>query len=577
MEERSDLAVTTFMRTRENTILKDPAHRLTAEVTEGNRLRSMEWASVSLLFAWTIGLQVVEWPALIYPTFDSNFYHDSAVFGLAGQLLRDGGIPHVSFWDHKPPLIHLINAVGLFLSGGHVWGIWMVGLTAMLSGLLVAYAAMRKLFGPAAAIFGVAFFAFGIHRGHGANVTELYALPLQFAATLILIQWRAADERDFSTGVLLGVLGGLAFLLRANLIGAMVSVGLVLTITLLWRWQFSSWLRFMAGGLSGVVLIILPLILYLWLRDAFYAFLDQAFHYNLIYSSKPWAIRVHAAFTGLQFSSLYAPLFIPIAGWLIAFSRLNPWGQDNYQWSIALFIVIWLPVEIVFASLAGRDYGHYFIPLLPPLSFLAAFLVSEIATYAEISFQRQRQQQYVIIAILVALAIVPIADAAAHVKDHGLPRQHMDDIAPVVDYVRCHTRPDESIFIWGHAAAVYFFSDRRPASRYIYPLPLLTPNYADAPLIQGFLTELEKSAPAIIIDATAGEDVVPPLDQWNPNWRFPSSGSEPSYWTMTPELKHFYDYVWDHYTVADTIGRLGWKVYRSRSSLPSTRMCRQVE
>ena len=63
--------------------------------------------------AWVVALTFLRWPAPLYGQFGSNSTIDSAFFALAGRLVRDGQIPYVAFWDHKPPLIYLIDALGL--------------------------------------------------------------------------------------------------------------------------------------------------------------------------------------------------------------------------------------------------------------------------------------------------------------------------------------------------------------------------------------------------------------------------------------------------------------------------------
>ena len=40
---------------------------------------------------------------------------------------------------------------------------------------------------------------------------------------------------------------------------------------------------------------------------------------------------------------------------------------------------------------------------------------------------------------------------------------------------QAHTSPDDRLFVWGLEPLVYFLSDRRPASRFMHAIPLLTP------------------------------------------------------------------------------------------------------
>ena len=50
---------------------------------------------------------------------------DQSVFIYVAEGLLDGDIPYRDRWDHKGPLIYLLNVVGLLIAG--IPGIWLVG------------------------------------------------------------------------------------------------------------------------------------------------------------------------------------------------------------------------------------------------------------------------------------------------------------------------------------------------------------------------------------------------------------------------------------------------------------------
>lgn len=49
---------------------------------------------------------------------------DAGVFLYAAQVLLDGDLPYRDVWDHKPPLIYVLDALGLLLGGGSPLGVW---------------------------------------------------------------------------------------------------------------------------------------------------------------------------------------------------------------------------------------------------------------------------------------------------------------------------------------------------------------------------------------------------------------------------------------------------------------------
>lgn len=535
-----------------------------------------EWIIGGLATAWVVGHQLLQWPAWLYPIFVSNSNIDSAFFAFAGELLRKGGSPYLAYWDHKPPLVHLINAAALTVSNGQVWGVWCASLGALLSALLLAYHTLRQAFGMPGLILGLTFFALSLSAVLASNLTEEYVLPIQWAAVLVFVRWNRTEDKSYWTGCLLGAFGALQFLLRPNLIGAVLSVTVVLTVVTLSQRKRQTWGLLMAGLLSGALLIGAACLGYLALNGSLSAFLDQVFRYNMVYSAASWKLRIRAALSGLKGASVYGAV-LPFAGWLLAIYKVRQFRRTDPCYPLYLLSIVWLPIELLFACLSGREYAHYFIPLLPALSLLTAVLAAELIPA---SLKSSKGPDFaplrIVIACAIAMAILPVADMLITMRDRGLPKGRMDQITPTIQYIREHSEPQASILVWGHAADVYFFSNRKPASHYIYPLPLLTPGYVNSQMVQGFLDEVRAAAPALIVDATMTsniyEDLVPSLTVWDGDWRYPDPRREqyahwraPSWWTMTPALKAFYDYVSQHYAESAKIGPRGWVVYQRRT------------
>lgn len=564
----------TFGTTETATI---PAERAT-------RIMVIEGIAVLVLLLWIGLVHFIEWPAPLYPSIISNSSIDAAFYAYSGELIRTGGAPYLSFWDHKPPAIHLINALALSLSDGHVWGIWLISMMTLLTAALFGYFAMRKAFGVLPALFGLAFFALSLSLILASNMTEGYVLPIQWLAVLLFVYQRSFDGSEHWLGGFLGILGTVAFLLRPNLIGAVLSTSLVIWFVLAMERRHWGWVRFIMGGFIGVAFVTLLLIGYLWQRGAVSAFIDQVFHYNSLYVTTTWHARLWAGITGIRATAFHGAIALSLAGWLIALTRLRHSWPASFTPAL-LLSAVWLPIEFLFSTLSGRQYGHYFMPLFVPLSFLAALCASEMrSAFAELFGGMELRSRAVIIALAAGLAFLPFAHLFFKVRDHGLYPTRMEQIAPMVQYIQTATPPDAAILVWGHASDLYFFSQRKPASRFIYPLPLLTPGYATPELIDQFLGEVRRSAPALIIDAAvnndakdfarkkgqdrigAGEDLVPSLETWNPSWHYPrlATWQGSYYWTMTPSLKSFYDFVADQYEPIDRLGPQRWTVYKRK-------------
>lgn len=536
--------------------------------------------ALALSLAWLTVVLLITWPALFGQVFSYEALGDSAVFAYAGELIRKGGAPYVSFWDHKAPLIFLIDAAGLTIAGGRLWGIWLLNWGALLAAVVLGHQAMRRAFGSLGAMLGTVYFAFSLPLLLPSNLTEGYALPLQWAAVLLLVRWRDTEGRAYVLGLTLGVVAALSFFLRPNLIGAQVSVVLALSIKLLLERRAGEWVRLIAGGVTGVLAIGALMIGYLAFKGSLAAFWDQGFRYSFLYAKASTGLRVRAAVWGVREATAYGSFALSAAGWTFALARLSKsWRREPIS-PILLLALLWLPVELLLAAMSGREYPHYFVTILPPLALLASIFGAEIVALgvqarASIAAAWPRR---VLVSAAAAIALLSTSMGALTFRDSDAPVRGKQ-VAATAEYVRTHSAPHAPLLVWGQAVDVYFLSGRPAASRFIYSLPLLTPGYADSALVRGFMREVEHAAPQLIVDATANppkpEDH-PSLGMWEPNWRFPTDmGPNVLWWSMTPAIKEFYDYVAKNYAVADTVGPSRWVVYRRLGAAPAQQMKNQ--
>ena len=551
------------------------------------------WVATLIGALWLSAVLAVVWPALRHPVFVSNSNVDSAFFAYAGDLLRRGGTPYVTFWDHKPPLVFFIDALALTISGGAVWGVWLVSLAMLLLSLVLAHLALRRAFGAVPAALGVCVFAFTLPSMLASNLTEEYALPLQWGCVLVLTRWATVrgepvwrPVREYLRwGVTLGVLGGLAFALKANLVAAPISVAIVIAATLLLERRLSATTRFIAGAIGGAAIVWGCIVAYVAARGAFDPFMDQVFHYNFLYVGTTWGQRIRAAISGVESATRFSSVAMPFVAWalsvVVVARGLTTRADRGATFALRAFGVVWLPMEVVFASVSGRPYLHYFVVLLPPLAYLTASFGSEIigGRVPTRSMRSSRRGAGTGIVVLLATAVVvaSVLSTGVHLRDSSSEstkdrRQQIDETA---QYVRTHSAAGAPLLVWGHASDVYLFAQRPPASRYVYSLALLTPHYADATMVDRFIAELRSSAPPLIVDATTGlaegERLVPSLGRWDPAWRYPTDqGPQVRWWSMTPELRAFYDYVASTYAVVDSVGPMRWPIYQRRDLMPTS-------
>ncbi|MFN3648256.1 MAG: hypothetical protein ACK47B_01645 [Armatimonadota bacterium] len=423
------------------------------------------------------------WPAfavpvlLLLPTLLFAWGRDPATFAYVGQVIVDGGMPYRDAWDIKPPGIYLLYAALRLLSPDGGWGymatvrsfdVLLAGVTGLLLAQLVRHWG-RPEWGTAAAAWYAALYLSGTYWSLGQ--AEAWANPLVLGAALLLLQAGASDRIDTARLCGAGLLLGAAALLKFTA----VLPALPFLIPALYRKRLFRAAALVLGGL-------LPLLAaFLWLRagNAWDAYLEIQRDFVVPYTrlTAPGAaegLLGIAAQTGRWLLKVWPAALLGLAGaWL--------WRSAGRGLVVGAFTAGLLTVWV-----QHKYFAYHWQPALPWLALLAA------AGGASVLRQRPRWSALAptlaAAAWLLAMYGGTYLDAARYAAGL-LPRDqwyarfgrpHGGDYSFLAgvwaaEYVREHTKPGETVLVWGFEPNVYLFSDRRASSRYFFNVPLTAP------------------------------------------------------------------------------------------------------
>jgi hypothetical protein len=494
------------------------------------------WARSALIALAVLAVAVPNLPFGRVPS------EDAGVFFYVANTLLAGGVPYRDVWDHKPPAVYVIDAVGL--AAGGPLGVWVLQLAALAIAAVLSYRAMASAFTATAAMAGTLAWILAAPRlfledGTQTSFVELYALPLQFGAFGLYTVSTA--RRSAFSGLLLGVAG----LLKPTLIGTWVALGL----RELWRFARGDdrrgvFGRLMLLGAAAALVLVIAVAAFAIAGGLPWA-VDQAVRYNLLYSAfaTPSA-RIDAVLDGARLTVPSGLFAAGVLGWALAITdrRTRP-----VLVSLALLA---LPVEIVLAT-SGRAYHYYFLAWLPSLGVLAGYLASRALSF------RPRVGTILVAVALVAMSVRPTMLVArlAVLGDDGASRG-------AATYVREHSAPGDLVLVWGSRTEINVLAERRSPTMYVYQYaPLATRGYSTPGRFTAFLEDLERTRPLLIVDASKDSVVTPPLDRAGfASW----TSTEPQY-VWPPGAARIVDFVEANYEKVTTLPQTGWPVWRLRS------------
>jgi len=497
---------------------------------------------------------------------------DSGVFLYFGQQILKGHIPYRDMWDHKGPVVYYINALGLFIGQGSIWGVYLLEYISLLCSLMLAYSVTARAFGPLPAFFASVLLLCGyFYVIENGNFTEEFTLPLSFAA--VYLYWRSLDRK---TGwgllyiFLIGVIFSISFLLRPNNTGVAVSIALTIFITGILASRKYGLAKEIPAFALGAAAILAAVLLYFKSEGALGYFYDSFIRYNLFFSTNTAGHRLGSVFNGLRtlwHSGLPA---VALTGWIIGLVTTIAKPDLGDRRTVLVCVgLIGLPVELALSGISGRTPSHYYINWLPALTILTACMVSEFlrnfsGAVINLAGHKTKLSHLWVLSFLIVLSILPLLQISYGVRNFA--RSGGLKNPPVSGAVKRHLNDGDYLLMWGAEAGVNYLTGAASPTRYVYQYPFYTCGYSSAEMIDEFLGDIARNKP-LIVDTSSTNEVIPPLDSKERKaWKYvPKAGYAAEPCPMNPKMKDVFEYIDRNYELVDSAGQPGWKIYGYKS------------
>jgi hypothetical protein len=422
---------------------------------------------------------------------------DSGVFLYTGWRFISGDIPYRDVWDHKPPLIYVVDALGLSLTPDSLWGVWLLQFIFIFLTFFLIYKVLDREFGIAAALAGSIALASGLltllEQG---NVTEEYALVFQALCIWLFIR---AQKQNFpvQASFWIGLCAGLAFNFKQTTIGVWIACALILFAVRIFqrRSPVPDFLSLLAGWLIPSILFVI----YFASQNALRDYWEQAFLYNFIYIGKHEGIRrlIPVFFKGFLLLGQGGVLHLAALGWLAGLGYV--WvNRKVTQHPLILIALVSLPIEVILISISGRSIIHYYLTPLPVMAILTGALIYTARPLLEKipngSFQKvNRWTPAILLLVVILFQFGQIKSYPERVRASSL-----NEYAPVIDYIAKNTQERDKVLIIGAESAINFLTRREAPTRYVYQYPLAL--LGRRPMFEEYFNQILENKPLLIVD-----------------------------------------------------------------------------
>jgi hypothetical protein len=412
-------------------------------------------------FAVCALLVVLRGAALVVDVLDP----DEAGHAVHTAVWMDGGVPYVDFIDNKQPLVYAAYRAVFALFGRSLVAVHAVTLPWILAtaGFVAALAAAGGAGTAVARVAVVLFILAGsdyIEKDMLSTNTEvLMNLPLAGAFWLLAATSGNASHRAAAAA---GLGFGLAVLF--NLKAAAAAPALFAALWIPGRRGAGVNTALAVVGAAAPILVALA---YFQAHGA----LDDAWFWNIELNMKYADAGVRLGFATLRRGIVYGYprlllfMLATLPLWIAAGAAMREGWRDGRLRPTTLVGALWLAGSLGAACLGGRFYGHYFIPILPPLVWLAAPPLKRLLT--EGAPERCRVlRAATLLALVLPVAVFTVLGwirIAAGDLDGLRP-----EVAAVAGEVKARTGPGDRIFVWGYWPQLYYYAQRPPATRFVY-------------------------------------------------------------------------------------------------------------
>lgn len=416
----------------------------------------------------------------------SDSEKDSSVFLTVAMMMNKGYMPYRDTFDHKGPLLYLINYLGRRISAYR--GVWVIEFISMFSTFLFIYKIARLKCGKALSyIVLLLSISLLFDFFQGGNLTEEYAMPFLAGSMYIFLDYFLNSKISVFRLVFCGLCFGGVCLLRPN----MISLWIVFCIAILFKCirdkSYHDLMFYITYFWVGFLLIVVPIVLWLAINNCIIDFWNVYIRFNFAYSSMSVDKRWSSFFYFLDKPAMLISIVISV---YLFFNSKERFLYGTY--------CCYLFCTLLLICMSGRTYDHYGMILVPAVAFPIASLFGVcIKSFSE---HGSRTVSFLIALYFLYALILPdwISTVSALSRVYRLrEEEHKSELVnEVCSIVDLNSTYDDKISVYGNWDIIYLLSDREHATKYSYQFPL---GQVKSDIMDEYFDELQEQLPPIII------------------------------------------------------------------------------
>ncbi len=286
-------------------------------------------------------------------------HRDSGIYLYLGKQLLSGKTIYSEIWEHKPPFIFYINALGLLLGGSSGWGVWGLEVAFLSLTVTISYFTLRSKLDPLASLLISTAVYSATFQYISGNFTEEYALLFQ-AATIFIYFSTWFKKRERLRFLIIGILSGILFNIKQTYIDVTIAIIIISFIEMIFSGNLKKYKFLLIMGI-GFFIPNLIVFIVMALNGVVRDWWNTAYVFNFAYSDIGPMERLKALADIFKVNSKY-PFFVMVwlawlAGFLYFIARVIPHIIRFLQSKLGKFLLLATGFLFIALLVVGQFMG----------------------------------------------------------------------------------------------------------------------------------------------------------------------------------------------------------------------------
>ncbi len=309
--------------------------------------------------------------SFLYPF---NDWLDANAFFTVGKSMVRGLVPYRDLFEQKGPFLYLIYGIGSLISYTSFTGVFILEVISWSIALYFLYKTCILFVSNKSSIVIVTLFISIICTcfafTHGGSAEE-FTLPMFMVSSYYFLRHYKKQELKGWEMVIIGVMAGLVMLIKYTMLGFWIGITLAIFYYYIKRKKFKKAIIYPLLLLSGMVLTLIPFLIYFGINHAIYDFIKCYFLININnYGEKVLLIgKLSRLFSGSIRSLIHN--IIPSGIILIGFMGIKKLdiNKEGKVWLIIIFVIT------LFFIFFGLKFYRYYVLFLLYFSFIGLIVL----------------------------------------------------------------------------------------------------------------------------------------------------------------------------------------------------------